>query len=182
MTTSQRPAVSARFDSEVLSSRLRCLAELGEVSAVVLQQSLRDVESAYRNFFATLDKVIEDPEAILASNTSSIPIMKLAGATGRPDQVMGTYFFNPVPAMPLVELVGSLHTSDASMDRAESGVAQTLDKQPIRSKDLAGFVVGALLVPYLSSACAWWGRASPPSRTSARAWCSAARTQWARCG
>ncbi|MFE4672316.1 3-hydroxyacyl-CoA dehydrogenase NAD-binding domain-containing protein [Streptomyces sp. NPDC056723] len=163
-----------------MSSRIRCPAGLGEVSAVVLQQSLRDVESAYRNFFATLDKVIE--EAILASNTSSIPIMKLAGATGRPDQVMGTYFFNPVPAMPLVELVGSLHTSDASMDRAESGVAQTLDKQPIRSKDRAGFVVGALLVPYLSSACAWWRRASPPSTTSARAWCSAARTQWARCG
>lgn len=132
VTTSQRPAVSACFDSEVLSSRIWCPAGLGEVSAVVLQQSLRDVESAYRNFFATLDKVVEDLAVILASNTSSIPIMKLAGATGRPDQVMGTHFFNPVPAMPLVELVGSLHTSDASMDRAESGVAQTLGKQPIR--------------------------------------------------
>ncbi|GAA1272850.1 hypothetical protein GCM10009646_69930 [Streptomyces aureus] len=96
--------------------------------------------------------MVEDPEAILASNTSSIPIMKLAGATGRPAQVMGTHFLNPVPAMPLVELVSSLHTSDASMDRAESRVAQTLGKQPIRSKDRAGFVVNALLVPYLLSA------------------------------
>ncbi|MGW6477636.1 3-hydroxyacyl-CoA dehydrogenase NAD-binding domain-containing protein [Streptomyces sp. NPDC055059] len=61
---------------------------------------------------------------------------------------MGTHFFNPVPAMPLVELVGgSRHTSDASMDRAESWAAQTLGKQPIRSKDRAGFVVNALLVP-----------------------------------
>ncbi|MFA3840536.1 3-hydroxyacyl-CoA dehydrogenase NAD-binding domain-containing protein [Streptomyces aureus] len=69
--------------------------------------------------------MVEDPEAILTSNTSSILIMKLAGAAGRPDQVMGTHFFNPVRAMPLVELVGSRHTSDASMDRAESWVAQT---------------------------------------------------------
>ena len=62
--------------------------------------------------FRTLDEVVEAPEPILASNTSSIPIMKLAMATRRPEQVLGLHFFNPVPVLPLVELVPSLLTSD----------------------------------------------------------------------
>ncbi len=70
------------------------------------------------DLFAKLDKVVEDPDAILASNTSSIPIAQLAGATGRPDKVLGVHFFNPVPVLKLVELVPSLLTSEEKIGRA----------------------------------------------------------------
>jgi len=102
--------------------------------------------------FQSLDKIVEDPVAILASNTSSIPIMKLAMATGRPSQVIGIHFFNPVPVLPLVELVTSLLTSDETAATAQRFAADQLGKQVIRSQDRAGFIVNALLVPYLLSA------------------------------
>ncbi|MEU6668281.1 3-hydroxybutyryl-CoA dehydrogenase [Streptomyces sp. NPDC046727] len=140
-------------DRDAALARLRFTTDLGELAdRQLVVEAVREEESLKLDLFATLDKVVEDPEAILASNTSSIPVMKLAGATGRPAQVIGTHFFNPVPAMALVELVGSLHTSEATLDRAETWVAETLGKQPIRAKDRAGFVVNALLVPYLLSA------------------------------
>ena len=102
--------------------------------------------------FEQLDKTVVDPEAILASNTSSIPIMRLATATGRPAQVVGLHFFNPVPVLPLVELVPSLMTSPSTEARATALAADVLGKHVIRSKDRAGFVVNALLIPYLLSA------------------------------
>jgi 3-hydroxybutyryl-CoA dehydrogenase len=102
--------------------------------------------------FESLDKVVEAPDAILASNTSSIPIMKLAMATGRPQQVLGLHFFNPVPVLPLVEVVASLLSAEETVDRGEHFVVEVLGKQSIRSKDRAGFIVNALLVPYLLSA------------------------------
>ena len=103
--------------------------------------------------FRGIDKAVERADAILASNTSSIPIMKLAMATERPAQVVGLHFFNPVPVMPLVELVPSLLTAPETAGRAE-----TLRRRgarasgSIRSKDRAGFIVNALLIPYLLSA------------------------------
>ncbi len=102
--------------------------------------------------FEHLDKLVESPTAILASNTSSIPIMKLATATGRPEQVVGLHFFNPVPVLPLVELVPSLMTSPATADRVTAFAGDVLGKHVIRSQDRAGFVVNALLIPYLLSA------------------------------
>jgi 3-hydroxybutyryl-CoA dehydrogenase len=102
--------------------------------------------------FSMLDKVVESPDAILASNTSSIPIMKLAMATSRPASVLGMHFFNPVPVMHLVELVTSLLTSQETRDRAEQFVGGPVGKRVIWSQDRAGFVVNALLVPYLLSA------------------------------
>lgn len=104
------------------------------------------------DLFAKLDKVVEDPDAILASNTSSIPIAQLAGATGRPDKVLGVHFFNPVPVLKLVELVPSLLTSEETVERADAFATEQLGKQAIRAKDRSGFVVNALLVPYLLSA------------------------------
>ena len=101
--------------------------------------------------FRTLDKVVDRPDALLASNTSSIPIMKLAMATRRPERVVGIHFFNPVPVLPLVELVPSLLTSPETEEDA-SGFAGGLGKHVIRSQDRAGFVVNALLVPYILSA------------------------------
>ena len=93
-----------------------------------------------------------DPEAVLASNTSSIPIMKLAMATQRPSQVIGIHFFNPVPVLKLVELVTSLLTSTETETRAAEFAEGALQKHVIRSKDRAGFIVNALLIPYLLSA------------------------------
>ena len=102
--------------------------------------------------FGLLDKVVTDGDAILASNTSSIPIMKLAMATGRPDKVLGLHFFNPVPVLRLVELIPSLLTSALTLERAEAFATDVLHKRVIRSQDRAGFVVNALLIPYLLSA------------------------------
>lgn len=129
--------------------------------------------------FSTLDKIIESDEAILASNTSSVPIMRLAMATARPARVLGMHFFNPVQVRPLVELVSSLLTSEETATMAQSFVVERLHKRVITSKDRAGFVVNALLVPYPCcppSGCS--NRASPPHRTSMTEWSRVARIQW----
>jgi 3-hydroxybutyryl-CoA dehydrogenase len=93
------------------------------------------------------------PEAaFLASNTSSVPIMKLGAGTSQPDRVLGLHFFNPVPVLPLVEIVTSIMTTPDTVERARSFAEETLGKQCIDSQDRAGFVVNALLIPYLLSA------------------------------
>jgi 3-hydroxybutyryl-CoA dehydrogenase len=102
--------------------------------------------------FSTLDEVVTAQDAILASNTSSIPIMKLAMATRRPNAVCGMHFFNPVPVLKLMELVPSLMTSAETADRAAAFAEKVLGKRVIRSKDRAGFIVNQLLIPYLLSA------------------------------
>lgn len=91
-------------------------------------------------------------DAILATNTSSIPIIKLAMATKRPEQVIGLHFFNPVPVLKLVELISSLLTSDETTQRTRDFATGPLQKRVITSPDRAGFVVNALLIPYLLSA------------------------------
>ncbi len=116
------------------------------IEAVVEDQDMK-IE-----IFRQLDRHVESPDAILASNTSSIPIMKLGIATGRPDHVIGIHFFNPVPVLKLVELVPSLMTAPETQERADSFASNVLDKRVILSKDRAGFVVNALLIPYLLSA------------------------------
>ena len=108
-------------------------------------------EQVKTEIFQVLDQVVARSDAILASNTSSIPLVKLAVATSRPDHVIGIHFFNPAPVQRLVELVPALTTSDETIRRAEA-VAGTLGKQTIRAQDRSGFVVNALLIPYLLSA------------------------------
>ncbi|MHB8246782.1 MAG: 3-hydroxybutyryl-CoA dehydrogenase [Acidimicrobiales bacterium] len=115
-------------------------------------EAITEDERAKIETFRILDKVVSSDSAIFASNTSSIPIMKLATVTARPEQVVGLHFFNPVPVLRLVELVTSLMTSDVTMERASAFAIDTLDKRVIRSQDRAGFVVNALLIPYLLSA------------------------------
>jgi 3-hydroxybutyryl-CoA dehydrogenase len=100
--------------------------------------------------FEELDRVCP-PRAILASNTSSIPIIQMATATRRADKVLGMHFMNPVPVMPLVEFVRTLTTSDQTLTVA-TRFAETLGKRIIVSKDRAGFIVNFLLVPYLTEA------------------------------
>ena len=102
--------------------------------------------------FRRLDAIVGDADAILASNTSSIPIMKLAMATKRPEFVVGLHFFNPVPVLPLVELIASLLSSEWTVQRAQEFAESELHKTVIRSGDRAGFIVNALLIPYLLSA------------------------------
>ena len=114
-------------------------------------EAVPELEPLKVETFRRIDKVVADDGAVLASNTSSIPIMKLAMATRRPEQVIGIHFFNPVPVLPLVELVPSLLTASATADRAAWFASGTLGKHVIRSQDRAGFVVNALLIPYLLS-------------------------------
>jgi 3-hydroxybutyryl-CoA dehydrogenase len=102
--------------------------------------------------FARLDSTMLSPGAILASNTSSIPIMKLGAATKRPANVVGLHFFNPAPVMPLVEVIASLATSEQTCNAVATFATETLGKRVVRAKDRAGFVVNALLVPFLLSA------------------------------
>ncbi|HUF98694.1 MAG TPA: 3-hydroxybutyryl-CoA dehydrogenase [Ilumatobacter sp.] len=123
------------------------MADRQLVVEAVLEQEAMKVE-----IFQELDRVVTDDDAILASNTSSIPIMKLGTVTNRPNQVIGIHFFNPVPVLRLVELVTSLMTSPETLDRAQAFATDTLNKRVILSKDRAGFVVNALLIPYLLSA------------------------------
>lgn len=101
---------------------------------------------------STLDRLLADPDAVIASNTSSLSITKLARATERPDRVIGTHFFYPIPVLRLVEVTSSLLTSDRTRQRTESFLTGTLGKDVIRSRDRSGFVVNALFVPYLMSA------------------------------
>jgi 3-hydroxybutyryl-CoA dehydrogenase len=109
-------------------------------------------EAAKLEIFAKLDAVVTSPDAIIASNTSSIPVTRLAMATSRPDHVIGMHFFNPVPVLKLVELVVSLRTSEATVTRAETFATEQLGKVVIRAQDRSGFVVNALLVPFILSA------------------------------
>jgi 3-hydroxybutyryl-CoA dehydrogenase len=118
---------------------------------LVIEAIIED-DAVKAKVFAELDEVITDPDAVLASNTSSIPIMKIAAATKNPGRVLGLHFFNPVPVLPLVELVRTLVTTDAAAARTEKFASEVLGKQVVRCADRSGFVVNALLVPYLLSA------------------------------
>jgi 3-hydroxybutyryl-CoA dehydrogenase len=140
-------------DAGEVLARLRVVTDLAELAdrELVVEAVVED-EAAKTSLFKELDRIVVDPEAILASNTSSIPIMQLAVATSRPSHVLGIHFFNPVPVLPLVELVPSLMTSQDVVDRARAFVAGQLGKEPILCQDRAGFVVNALLVPFILSA------------------------------
>ncbi|MFJ5772718.1 3-hydroxybutyryl-CoA dehydrogenase [Streptomyces sp. NPDC093094] len=126
------------------------LADLAD-RQIVLEAVVED-ERAKTELFARLDRIVEDPRAVLATNTSSLPVMRMAAATGRPEHVIGTHFFNPVTAMPLVELTGCVRTAPETFERTEAFVTKMMGKEVVRSPDRAGFVVNALLVPYLMSA------------------------------
>jgi 3-hydroxybutyryl-CoA dehydrogenase len=127
------------------------IAELADRQLVV--EAVVEQKQAKLDVFRRLSEVVEDGGAILASNTSSIPIVELAVATGdRADHVLGLHFFNPVPVLSLVEVIPSLLTSDAVAERARAFAAGQLGKDPIVAPDRAGFTVNALLIPYLLAA------------------------------
>lgn len=119
---------------------------------LVVEAVVEDREEK-KHVFARLAEVVESPDAVLASNTSSIPIVDLAAAAGeRAHSVIGLHFFNPVPVLPLVEVIPSLLTDEAITRRARAYVGEQLGKDVIVAPDRAGFTVNALLIPYLLSA------------------------------
>ena len=144
MTEEERDATVGRL---TFTTDLGDMADRRMVSEAVLED-----EALKSGVFRTLDEVVTADDAILASNTSSIPIMKLGIATQRPENVVGIHFFNPVPVLKLVELVTSLMTSAETVARSEQFAEDALSKVVIRSQDRAGFVVNALLIPYILSA------------------------------
>ena len=139
-------------DREVALERLAFTTSLDDVEgADAAIEAIIENEHAKRRVFKRLDALL--PEArFLASNTSSVPIMKLGAETSRPHRVLGLHFFNPVPVLPLVEVVSSIMTTPDTVEAAKGFAEQTLGKRCIDSQDRAGFVVNALLVPYLLSA------------------------------
>jgi 3-hydroxybutyryl-CoA dehydrogenase len=139
-------------DPDAVLARVRVTTDLDELAdRELVIEAIIEAEEAKVELFAQLDKIV-GPDTILASNTSSIPIMKLAVATERPQQVLGIHFFNPVPVLKLVELVPSLMTSEETTARSRAFVEQGLGKQAILCQDRAGFVVNALLIPFILSA------------------------------
>jgi 3-hydroxybutyryl-CoA dehydrogenase len=135
---------------------MRCLrytSGLGDFAdRELVLEAVTEREQTKAEVLAALDKVVVGREAIFGSNTSSIPIMRLATATRRAPQVIGIHFFNPAPVLSLVELIPSLLTSEETYWRAEAFVTVTLGKTVVRCQDRAGFVVNALLIPYLLAA------------------------------
>ncbi|WP_277987711.1 3-hydroxybutyryl-CoA dehydrogenase [Nocardioides aromaticivorans] len=139
--------------ADAVLANIRVVDDLTELADrdMVIEAIIED-EQAKTDLFRRLDEIVTSPEAILASNTSSIPIMKLAVATKRPTHVLGVHFFNPVPVLKLVELVPSLMTAEATTERARGFVQDDLGKNAIDCQDRAGFVVNALLIPFILSA------------------------------
>lgn len=139
-------------DAEALLGRVRGVTDLTGLSGsdLVIEAATEDVEAKLA-IFRTLGEVTR-PEVVLASNTSSIPIVELAVASGRPDRVVGMHFFNPPPVMALLELTPALTTSEETLAFVRSYGTDVLGKTCVRSKDRAGFIVNRLLVPYLFDA------------------------------
>jgi 3-hydroxybutyryl-CoA dehydrogenase len=141
-TTEQRDAALARI---TFTTSISELASAGIVIEAVIEDLA--VKTA---LFRDLDGICP-ADTIFASNTSSLTIAEIAAASGRADRFVGMHFFNPVPAMKLVEVVRAIKTSDATVERAVAFV-QSLGKEPIRARDNSGFVVNLLLVPYMIDA------------------------------
>jgi 3-hydroxybutyryl-CoA dehydrogenase len=116
---------------------------------IVLESIVEDL-TVKKHVFNELDRICGE-STILATNTSTLPIVELAMETGRPDRVCGVHFFNPAPAMPLVEVVRALTTSDDTLAAARD-FATTCGKTVVDVRDQAGFIVNALLFPYLNNA------------------------------
>ena len=140
-------------DRDAALGRLSFTTEMTDLAdrQLVIEAIIED-DKVKTKVFAELDAIVTDPDAVLASNTSSIPIMKIAAATKNPQRVLGLHFFNPVPVLPLVELIPSLVTSDDALKRTEEFAGNVLGKQVVRCADRSGFVVNALLVPFLLAA------------------------------
>jgi 3-hydroxybutyryl-CoA dehydrogenase len=122
------------------------LADLADCD-LVIEAIVEELEPK-QEVFAELDRLVA-PDAILASNTSAIPIHAIAGATEHPERVVGMHFFNPAPLLPLVEIIRAEKSSDAAVDAAYEWAVQA-GKQPVRANDTPGFIVNRVVVPTLN--------------------------------
>jgi 3-hydroxybutyryl-CoA dehydrogenase len=138
-------------DSAAALGRVTATSDLGELAGcdLVIESIIEDL-AAKKQLFNELDRICGE-HTILATNTSTLPVIELAMETGRPDKVCGVHFFNPAPAMALVEIVRPLTASDETIGAARS-FAEACGKDPVEVKDQAGFIVNALLFPYLNNA------------------------------
>ena len=138
-------------DRDATLGRVSGVTDLGELADcdIVIESVVEDLDIK-KGLFADLDKICGE-HAILATNTSTLPVVDMAVATSRPGQVVGIHFFNPAPMMGLVEVVRAITSSDETVEAALA-FAKSCGKDPIEVRDVAGFVVNALLFPYLNSA------------------------------
>lgn len=150
----QREKISADDKAAILGrlSSTEKLADLADCDLVI--ESVVEDLAVKKALFAELDTIVK-PEAILATNTSTLPVVEMAMATNRPDKVCGIHFFNPATAMPLVEVVRPITASDATIAAANDFTAKC-GKNGVQVKDRAGFIVNALLFPYLNNAIRIW--------------------------
>jgi 3-hydroxybutyryl-CoA dehydrogenase len=150
----QREKISAA-DKDAILGRIRATASIADLADcdLVIESVVEDL-AVKKALFADLDAAVKK-DAILATNTSTLPVVEMAMATSRPDKVCGIHFFNPATAMPLVEVVRPITSSDATIDAANAFVA-ACGKTGVQVKDRAGFIVNALLFPYLNNAVRIW--------------------------
>jgi len=141
----------AADERDATASRVRGVTDLGELELcdLVIESVVEDL-AIKKQLFGELDRICGE-EAILATNTSTLPVVELAMSVPRADRVCGLHFFNPAPVMPLVEVVAALTTSDETALAARM-FAVDCGKTPVSVKDQAGFIVNALLFPYLNGA------------------------------
>jgi 3-hydroxybutyryl-CoA dehydrogenase len=138
-------------DADAALARVTATADLADLAGcdLVIESVVEDLD-VKKALFRELDAIC-GPNAILATNTSTLPVVEMAMVTGRPEQVCGVHFFNPAPAMSLVEIVRPMTASDATID-AVKAFATTCGKNAVEVADRAGFIVNALLFPYLNNA------------------------------
>jgi len=142
-------------ERDAILGRISATADLGDLAGceLVIESVVEDLEIK-KELFSALD-VIVGPEAILATNTSTLPVVELAMATSRPDRVCGIHFFNPAPMMKLVEVIRPLTASHTTVATALD-FATSCGKDAVEVMDRAGFIVNALLFPYLNNAIKMW--------------------------
>ncbi len=151
MRTAVEKGKLAAADRDAALARLSFTTAVEDLAGCdLVVEAATENPAVKKELFAALDRACQ-PGAILASNTSSLPIVELAAVTRRPERVVGLHFFNPVPVMRLVEVVRSIQSADEVVETARA-FAEALGKRPILAKDRAGFVVNVLLVPYLLDA------------------------------
>jgi 3-hydroxybutyryl-CoA dehydrogenase len=140
-----------RDEANAALERIQTTTELGRIAAAdLVVEAVPENEELKHDVFAQVDVTVGE-RALIASNTSSIPISGLAGRIRRPERVLGLHFFSPVPVMRLVEVVRALDTSEETVATAKA-FAERIGKRPIETKDRSGFIVNMLLVPYLMAA------------------------------
>lgn len=146
----ERGKVTDHERSATLSS-LRFVTEIKDLADadLFIEAVVEDLD-VKNSLWTQLDQIAR-ADAIFASNTSSLTIVAMAAASGRPDRMLGLHFFNPVPLMKLVEVVRTITTSDET-ERTAMDFVRALGKQPIRAKDSSGFIVNRLLIPYMLDA------------------------------